>query len=48
MADDVQRDDDQQDEQPEGSYEKPEVEDLDSSEGPTSTAAGLSNGQGPG
>lgn len=39
--------DEQQDEQPEETYEEPEVEDLKSDEGPTSTAAGLSNG-GPG
>ena len=40
-------DDEQQDEQAEETYEEPEVEDLKSDEGPTSTAAGLSNG-GPG
>ncbi len=39
--------DEQQDEQAEETYEEPEVEDLKSDEGPTSTAAGLSNG-GPG
>ena len=43
MADDVQHDDEQQDEQPDAAYEKPEVEDLES-EGPSETAAGLSNG----
>ena len=45
MADESQHDD-QQDEQPEGSYEKPEVEDLDSEDGPSATAAGISNGPG--
>lgn len=41
-------DDERQDEQEEETtYEEPEVEDLKSDEGPTSTAAGLSNG-GPG
>ena len=40
-------DDERQDEQAEETYEEPEVEDLESDEGPTSTAAGLSNG-GPG
>lgn len=40
-------DDEQKDEQPEETYEEPEVEDLQSDEGQTSTAAGVSNG-GPG
>ncbi|MEP6977236.1 MAG: hypothetical protein ABI948_04210 [Thermoleophilia bacterium] len=45
MTDDEQKD--EQDDEAEETYEKPEVEDLKSDEGPTSTAAGLSNG-GPG
>jgi hypothetical protein len=43
VADDVQQDDGEQDDQPEASYEKPEVEDLES-DGPSETAAGASNG----
>jgi len=41
-------DDEQKDVQDEETYEEPEVEDLESDEGPTATAAGISNGQGPG
>lgn len=37
-------DDEQQDEQAEETYEEPEIEDLKSDEGPTSTAAGVTNG----
>lgn len=44
VADDVRKDDDKPDEQPQASYEKPEVEDLESGDGPVATAALLSNG----
>jgi hypothetical protein len=41
-------DDEQRGEQPEETYEEPEVEDLQGDEGQTATAAGVTNGQGPG
>jgi hypothetical protein len=44
MTDDEQRD--EQTDQAEEKYEQPEVEDLESDEGPTATAAGVSNGPG--
>ena len=44
MTDDEQRD--EQTDQAEENYEQPEVEDLESDEGPTATAAGVSNGPG--
>jgi hypothetical protein len=44
MADEMR--DEQGEEQTDEAYEEPEVEDLESDDGPTSTSAGLSNGQG--
>ena len=38
-------DDEQKDVQDEETYEEPEVEDLESDEGTTATAAGISNGE---
>ena len=39
-------DEERKDEEAEETYEEPEVEDLKSDDGPTSTAAGVSNGPG--